>query len=285
MVFLKQSVLKPASRFHFPNGIQVTNWLFAAWTSLVFLFFYLPIVLLVVYSFNDSRLNIVWRGFTLKWYGELAHNATLLRAFENSLIIAGATMLLSVVLGTLGAWLLHRYRFPGTRALGMLVFVPMVIPEVLMGVSLLMLFVSMKIQLGFTTVIIAHTTFCFPFVMVAVQARLAGIDPHLEEAALDLGARPWQAFLHVIVPYLMPAIVAGGLMAFVLSIDEYIVTFFTCGPGTQTLPLKIFGMVKTGLSPQLNALSTIFVAATVLLVIAREFFEKLWAKKAPALLP
>ena len=148
-----------------------------------------------------------------------------------------------------------------------------------MGVSLLILFVSLKMELGFATTIIAHTTFCFPFVLVAVQARLAGIDPHLEEAALDLGARPWQAFWFVIVPFLMPAIIAGALMSFALSVDEYIVTFFTVGPQAQTLPLKIFGMVKTGLNPQLNALSTLFVAATVLLVIAREVLGRLWAGK------
>jgi spermidine/putrescine transport system permease protein len=261
-------------RWWLPQSPAVQRFFFGGWTIAVLAFLYLPILLLVVFSFNDSKLNLHWTGFTTKWYGLLLENQVLLQAFKNSLIVAAATTVLSVFIGTSAAWLLYRYRFPAQQTLGLLIFIPMVMPEVLMGVSLLVLFVSLGIPLGYTTLIIAHTTFCFPFVLVGVQARLQGIDPSLEEAALDLGATPLQAFWLVIVPYLKPAIVAGGLMAFTLSFDEYIVTVFTSGADSQTLPLKVYGMVRVGLNPQLNALSTLFIAATAILVIGSQFFTR-----------
>jgi len=268
------SLVPLGRRWWLPQGPAVQRAFFGGWTIAVFAFLYLPIVLLVVYSFNDSRLNLYWAGFTTKWYGLLFGNEVLLRAFQNSLIVAAATTTLAVIIGTSAAWLLYRYRFPAQQTLGLLIFIPMVMPEVLMGVSLLVLFVSLGIPLGYGTLIIAHTTFCFPFVLVGVQARLQGIDPSLEEAAMDLGATPLKAFWLVIVPYLMPAIVAGALMAFTLSFDEYIVTIFTSGADSQTLPLKVYGMVRVGLNPQLNALSTLFIAATALLVIASQIFTR-----------
>ncbi len=263
-----------SGRWRGPSGPVIQQWLFGGWTLLVFAFLYIPIILLIVYSFNDSRLNIRWEGFTLKWYSSLFQNTVLLQAFQNSLIVATATTILATVLGTIGAWLLFRYRFPFRGGLNLLIFIPMVMPEVLMGVSLLILFVNMNLQLGYVSLIIAHTTFCFPFVLVAVQARLAGIDPFLEEAAMDLGASPVQAFWKVIVPYLMPAIVSGALMSFTLSFDEYIVTLFTTGAGSQTLPLKIYGMAKKGLSPELNALSAIFVLVTMAAVFSSLLIKK-----------
>ena len=268
------SLVPPGRRWWLPQGPAVQRAFFGGWTIAVFAFLYLPIVLLVVYSFNDSRLNLYWAGFTTKWYGLLFGNEVLLRAFQNSLIVAAATTTLAVIIGTSAAWLLYRYRFPAQQTLGLLIFIPMVMPEVLMGVSLLVLFVSLGVPLGYGTLIIAHTTFCFPFVLVGVQARLQGIDPSLEEAAMDLGATPLKAFWLVIVPYLMPAIVAGALMSFTLSFDEYIVTIFTSGADSQTLPLKVYGMVRVGLNPQLNALSTLFIAATALLVIASQIFTR-----------
>ena len=268
------SLVPPGRRWWLPQGPAVQRAFFGGWTIGVFAFLYLPIVLLVVYSFNDSRLNLYWAGFTTKWYGLLFGNEVLLRAFQNSLIVAAATTTLAVIIGTSAAWLLYRYRFPAQQTLGLLIFIPMVMPEVLMGVSLLVIFVSLGVPLGYGTLIIAHTTFCFPFVLVGVQARLQGIDPSLEEAAMDLGATPLKAFWLVIVPYLMPAIVAGALMSFTLSFDEYIVTIFTSGADSQTLPLKVYGMVRVGLNPQLNALSTLFIAATALLVIASQIFTR-----------
>ncbi len=282
------------------NGPQIQRGLFGVWTAIIFAFLYIPIILLVVFSFNSSKLNIRWEGFTFKWYGELLQNKTILTAFQNSLIVASVTTVLATLLGTIGAWMLYRYRFPFQRALGLLIFIPMVIPEVLMGVSLLALFVQtflfanpilenspliqslfgqdFRLSLGYTTLIIAHTTFCFPFVLVGVQARLHGLDPALEEAALDLGATPVKAFWLVIVPYLMPAIVAGALMSFTLSLDEYIVSVFVTGAASQTLPLKVYGMAKVGLNPQLNAISAIFIIATIFLVL---FSQLLTHKKNP----
>jgi spermidine/putrescine transport system permease protein len=257
------------------NGPRMQQWLFGTWTLLVFAFLYIPIVLLMVFSFNDSKLGLAWEGFTTRWYQELFSNAALIKAFWNSLYIAAVTTVLSTALGTIGAWLMYRYKFPFRQGIALLIFVPMVIPEVLMGVSLMILFGSvLNIDLGFTTVIIGHTTFCFPFVLVGVQARLQGIDPYLEEAAMDLGATPVQAFWLVIVPYLMPAIVAGALMAFTLSFDEYIVTVFTAGPGSKTLPLEVYGLARKGLDPQLNALSALFVLGTILLVFLSELIKK-----------
>jgi len=201
-------------------------------------------------------------------------------ALANSLIIAMATTVVSSVLGTSAAWLLYRYRFPVARLVRALVYFPMIVPEVIMGVSLLLLFGVMRIELGFTTVILAHVTFCFPFVMIPVGARLAGIDPSIEEAAIDLGATPLQAFVRVILPYLMPSIFAGALMAFTLSIDEFVVTYFTYSAASMTLPVKIYGMIKPGLNPTVNALSTLLVVATVILAGAAEFVRRV--SSAPA---
>jgi spermidine/putrescine transport system permease protein len=253
----------------------------AVWTVAVLVFLYAPIFILIAYSFNSSRLNILWEGFTLRWYSAIWQDAALVRSLQNSLIVAAASTVLSVVLGTGGGWLLYRYRFPAVKLIDTLVFVPMIIPEVVMGVSLLILFVVIGLDLGYWTIIISHVTFCFPFVLVAVQARLAGLDPALEEAAMDLGATPARAFLGVIVPYLAPAIVSGALMAFTLSFDELIVTYFTASAGTRTLPLEIFGRVKKGLDPTLNAISTVFILATVVLVVATELLNRRGRKVAP----
>ncbi|HEY8995519.1 MAG TPA: ABC transporter permease [Lacunisphaera sp.] len=258
-----------------PSGLKLLNWFLRGWTALVFVFLYVPIAVLVVFSFNSSRLNIVWESFTLDWYGKLLANAPLIKAAKNSLIIASATTVLAVLLGTAGAWLLHRYRFRFSQAIQTLVAVPMVMPEILMGISLLILFATVGFKLGFATVIIGHVTFSFPFVLVAVQARLQGMDPALEEAALDLGATPLRAFWLVIVPCLKPAIIAGGLMAFTLSMDELIVTFFTRSASAVTLPIQVFGLARVGLNPMLNALSAIFIVATVAFVLFSEYLKKL----------
>lgn len=254
--------------------MKLVTRLLGVWTGFVLLFFYLPIAVLVLFSFNQSKLNIVWTGFTLDWYTSLWHDTVLVRALQNSLIVAGFTTLISLVLGTAGAWLLYRYRYRAASVLETLAFLPMIVPEVILGVSLLILFVTIGFQLGYTTIVISHVTFCFPFVMASVQARLAGLDPALEEAALDLGATPLQAFTKVLVPYLMPAIVSGGLMSFTLSLDELIVTYFTASAGTRTLPLEIFGRVKKGLDPSLNAISTVFIAVTVLALFITEVVRR-----------
>jgi spermidine/putrescine transport system permease protein len=254
--------------------MKVVHRLLATWTGIVFVFFYLPIAILVLFSFNQSKLNIVWTGFTLDWYAALWRDTVLVRALQNSLIVAAATTAASVVLGTASAWLLYRYRYRASSILETLVFLPMIVPEVILGVSLLILFVTIGLQLGYTTIVISHVTFCFPFVMAAVQARLAGLDPSLEEAALDLGATPLQAFTRVLVPYLMPAIVSGALMSFTLSLDELIITYFTASAGTRTLPLEIFGRVKKGLDPSLNAISTVLIVVTVLALVIADVLRR-----------
>jgi spermidine/putrescine transport system permease protein len=254
--------------------VKLVHRLLAGWTGFVLLFFYLPIAVLILFSFNQSRLNIVWTGFTLEWYRSLWDDTVLVRSLKNSLIVAVATTMISLVLGTAGAWLLYRYRYRAASLLETLAFLPMIVPEVILGVSLLILFVTIGLQLGYTTIVISHVTFCFPFVMAAVQARLAGLDPALEEAALDLGATPLQAFTKVLIPYLMPAIISGGLMSFTLSLDELIVTYFTASAGTRTLPLEIFGRVKKGLDPSLNAISTVFIVFTVFALLVTEVVRR-----------
>ncbi len=257
--------------------------LFGFWTAAILVFLYLPIAILVAFSFNTSRLNILWQGFTFEWYRAVWSDAVLVRSLENSLRVAGIATVLSVLLGTSGAWLMHRYRFPARNVWRTLVYVPMLVPEVTMGVSLLILFVVVHLELGFTSIIISHVTFCFPFVLVAVDARLAGLDPALEEAALDLGATPVQAFRKVLVPYLMPAVVSGALMSFSLSLDELIVTYFTASAGSRTLPLEIFGRVKKGLDPTLNAISTLFILLTVVLAVTAELIRRQGSPQAAKL--
>jgi len=277
-----------------PTGLKLMNLLLGGWTGLVFAFLYLPIILLIVFSFNDSKLNLQWEGFTFDWYRALWEDSVLVGALKNSLIIARVTTVLSVTLGTIGAWLLYRYRFPMRRIVNTLIFIPMVIPEIIMGISLLIVFsmvfrwlgglqelpnapewfTELQLGPGFLTIIISHVTFCFPFVLVAVQARLAGVDPALEEAAMDLGATPFRAFWHVMVPYMLPAIISGALMAFTLSMDEVIVTVFTTGPDSRTLPLVMFDRVKKGLNPSLNAISTVFIVMTIALVLVSEWLRR-----------
>ncbi len=258
----------------------------AGWTAIVIVFLYLPIAVLVVYSFNESRMALVWEGFTFRWYRELfeearAHLAderrsALIASLEHSVEIAAGTTALSVALGTGSAWLMHRYRLPALRAVRAAAYIPMILPEILLGIGLLVLFKTLRMELGFSTVILAHTTFCFPFVMVTVQARLAGLDPSLEEAALDLGATPGKAFRLVILPYLLPAILAGALLAFTLSFDELVVTYFTRGPTSETLPIKVYGMARVGLSPALNTISTVLVVLTAMMVVVAEALKKVY---------
>jgi spermidine/putrescine transport system permease protein len=256
--------------FRLPEGPKLVRWFCGSWTTLVFAFLYLPIFLLVLFSFNQSKSGFVWEGFTLEWYDALFHNRVLLQSFGNSLLIGTISTAFATLLGTLGAWLLYRYNFPAHRLMETFIFVPMIMPEILMGVSLLVLFVLFSIPLGYFSVIIAHVTFTFPFVLIGMQARLEGMDPSLEEAALDLGATPSQAFFKVILPYLVPAIASGALLAFSLSLDDYIVTVFVTGAESQTLPLKVYGMVRVGLNPQLNALSALGIVLTMALVFVSE---------------
>jgi len=237
-------------------------------------FLYAPIVLLVFYSFNESRLVTVWAGFSTKWYGELLRNEQILNAAWLSLRIAFVTASVSTILGTLAGFVIARYRrFPTRGAFLGLLAAPLVMPEIVLGLSLLLLFVTLEAAIGWpagrgaTTVTIAHVTFCLTFVTVIVQAKLASFDRSLEEAAMDLGARPWKVFCVITLPLIAPALAAGWLLSFTLSLDDLVVASFTSGPGSSTLPMVIYSSVRLGVSPQINALATIMITIVALLVV------------------
>jgi spermidine/putrescine transport system permease protein len=227
-------------------------------------FLYLPLIIVVVYSFNDSRLNAEWVGFTLDWYRKLAADEDMLLAARNSLVIGLAASVVSTLLGTMAGFAMHRWK---TRLLPVLVLTPIAIPEILMGVSLLIFFVLLNFTLGLVSVALAHIAFCIGFVAIVVRARMAGMDESLTEAARDCGASPWQAFRHVTLPLSMPGVIAGALMAFTLSIDDFVITFFTAGAGTVTLPLQIYSMIKIAVTPEVNAVSTLLMLLTLLLIV------------------
>lgn len=233
--------------------------------SLVYIFLYIPLIIVVVYSFNDSRLNAEWVGFTLDWYYKLFHNQEMLLAARNSLFIAVSASLLATILGTMAGLAIHRYRI---RVLPFLAFAPIAMPEILLGVSLLLFFLQvMNLTLGLVSIIIAHTTFCVGFVAIIVRARLQGMDDSIFEAARDLGATPWQTFRLITLPLIMPAIAAGALMSFTLSIDDFVITFFTKGIGEPILPIQIYTMIKISVTPEVNAISTLFMLLTLVLII------------------
>ena len=227
-------------------------------------FLYIPLVIVVVYSFNNSRLNAEWVGFTLDWYYKLAHNGEMLAAAGNSLLIALVASLVSTVLGTMAGVAMYRYRL---RLLPVLVLTPIAIPEILMGVALLIFFVLLNFTLGLVSVALAHIAFCVGFVAIVVRSRLAGMDESLTEAARDCGATPLEAFRYVTLPLIMPGVIAGALMAFTLSIDDFVITFFTAGAGTVTLPLQIYSMIKIAVTPEVNAVSTLLMLLTLALII------------------
>jgi putrescine transport system permease protein len=234
--------------------------------GLGFLFLYAPILSLVIYSFNESKLVTVWSGFSTKWYGELLRDPQILGAAWISLKIAFVSASLALVFGTLAALVLVRFgRFRLRELLNGMIAAPLVMPEVITGLSLLLLFVSMESFLGWpagrgmTTIIIAHTTFCMAFVTVVVQSRLADMDESIEEAAADLGAHPVRVFFDITLPTIAPALVAGWLLAFTLSLDDLVIASFVSGPGASTLPMVIFSKVRLGVSPDINALATIMI--------------------------
>jgi spermidine/putrescine transport system permease protein len=238
----------------------------ALWAAALagYAFLYIPLVIVVVYSFNDSRLNAEWVGFTLDWYRKLFHNQEMLSAAGNSLLIALVASAVSTALGTMAGVAMYRYR---AKLLAVLVLTPIAIPEILMGVSLLIFFVMLNLTLGLVSVALAHIAFCIGFVAIVVRARLAGMDESLTEAARDCGATPWQAFRYVTLPLIMPGVIAGALMAFTLSIDDFVITFFTAGAGTVTLPLQIYSMIKIAVTPEVNAVSTLLMLLTLALIV------------------
>lgn len=237
--------------------------------ALLYAFLYAPIVTVVIYSFNAARFGAGWAGFTTRWYGTLLENSAALQAARNTLLLAVLSTVIATVLGTLLAYGLSRFAFPGRKLFAQVLYVPVFIPDIVLAIALLLFFSQVRrwlglFELGLTTMVIAHVTFQISFVCLIVRARLAGLDPALEEAARDLGANEWRTFRHVTLPLLLPGIVAGALLAFTLSLDDFVVSFFTSGPGSTTLPILIYSSVKRGLTPDINALSTLIVLASLL---------------------
>ena len=238
--------------------------------GMVFILLYAPVVLMMAFSFNDSKRNIVWRGFTTKYYERAWNNDGLIEAFINSLTIAAINTVVATTLGAMVALLLWRFRFPFKSAYEGFMALPIVIPEICMGVAMLAFFsrigwpTGMPWPLNLSAIIVAHVAFSFPFVAIVVRARMAGFNRELEEASRDLGATEWQTFRHVIFPYMRPGLVAGALLAFTLSLDDFVITFFTSGPETVTFPVKVYSMVRFSVTPEVNAASTVLVVITLI---------------------
>ncbi len=243
-------------------------------TIAIFILLYLPIVLLMVNSFNESRFGGPWTGFSLKWYTRLLEDKQMWIALKNSLIVAFSSTVISTFLGTCAAFALHFYRTPLQRVHYFLVYTPLIIPDILMGISLLLLFFALNIKLGLLTITIAHTTFCMSYVAMVMLTKLQNFDFSLVEAAQDLGASRWKVIRRILLPLLFPAILAGALLAFTLSIDDFVITFFMAGEGTVTLPLYIYSKVKFGSTPTINALSTLLLIVTFATIWLVQIFSK-----------
>ncbi|MBV2359187.1 ABC transporter permease subunit [Thalassococcus sp. CAU 1522] len=251
------------------------SWFNATSLTLGFAFLYLPMIILVIYSFNESRLVTVWAGFSTKWYGELFRNEEFLDAAWVTLRVAFFSSTLATVLGTMAAYVLVRAgRFTGRTLFSGMIYAPLVMPEVITGLSLLLLFIGINLDRGILTIVLAHTTFAMCYVSVVVSSRLTGFDQSLEEAALDLGASPFEAFRLVTLPIIAPAVISGWLLAFTLSLDDLVIASFTSGPGATTLPIKIFSAVRLGVSPEINALSTIMIGLVTVAVITASLISK-----------
>ncbi|WP_319784212.1 spermidine/putrescine ABC transporter permease PotC [Oceanisphaera sp. IT1-181] len=246
------------------------NWLKGSFLLLVFAYLYIPIGVLIANAFNRSKFGIRWEGFTLEWFSRLANNASLMEAARHSLTIALLSASAAALIGTLAAVALYRYRFRGKKFVGGMLFVVLMSPDIVMAISLLALFVTLGIALGFWSLLFAHITFCLPFVVITVYSRLKGFDVRMLEAAKDLGASEAVIFRRIILPLAAPAIAAGWLLSFTLSLDDVIVSSFVTGPSYEVLPLKIYSMVKVGVSPEVNALATLMLGLSLVLVVAAQ---------------
>lgn len=241
------------------------------WVGSVIFFLYAPLLVLMIFSFNDSKRNVVWRGFTTKYYQKALANDSLVEAMVNSLTIAALATVAGLVLGAVAAVMLWRFRFPLKGVVDGTISLPIIVPEICLGVAFLMFFAAIDwpnnlvwpLNLG--AIVIAHITFCFPFVTMVVRSRLASFNRELEEAAKDLGASEWAVFRDVLVPHMKPGLIAGALLAFTLSLDDFVITYFTSGPDTVTFPVKVYSMVRFALTPEVNAASTILIILTIAL--------------------
>ena len=247
-----------------------TLWM-RTWVGATLLFLYAPLIVLMIFSFNDSKRNVMWKGFTLKYYEKALNNSSLVEALVNSLTIALFATIISVVMGALAGVMLWRFRFPFKGAVEGIMSLPIIVPEICLGVAMLIFFAAIQWPVGLpwplnlSAITIAHVTFCFPFVAMVVRSRMASFNREQEEAAKDLGASEWQTFRDVLLPHMKPGLVAGALLAFTLSLDDFVITFFTSGPDTITFPVKVYSMVRFSVTPEVNAASTILIILTVAL--------------------
>lgn len=239
----------------------------ASYLTLIFLFFYVPIGVLILYSFNDAQYSLLWRGFSLRWYQELFTDKDLWVAVWHSLVLGIMAASVAMCIGTVAAVSLYRYLFLGRNFLYGLIFILILSPDIVMGISLLILFSFLKISLGFWSLLLAHISFCIPFVVVTVYSRIISFDAFIFEAAKDLGANDTVIFFRIILPLLWPAMMAGWLLSFTLSLDDVIISYFVTGPGFEILPLKIYSMVRLGVKPEINALCTVLFGLTLVLVV------------------
>jgi spermidine/putrescine transport system permease protein len=241
---------------------------------LIYAYIYFPILILMVFSFNSQKINIRWEGFTWHWYDVLLHDQAVMLALRNSLMVAFSSTVVATIIGTLAALALQRYRFPGHGISESMLYIPVIIPEVVMGISLLVFFTLVNIRLGLTTITLAHIAFNIPFVALVVRARLHGYDKSIEEAAMDLGANEVTTFRRITLPTIMPGVLSGALLAFTLSLDDYVITYFTAGPGSTTLPLRVFSMVRFAVTPEVNALSTLWVLTVFLILLIGQLAQR-----------
>lgn len=239
----------------------------------MYVFMYLPILVLAFYSFNQSPYSATWQGFTLDWYNKLFNDERILSALQNSLLVAFCAVGISAILGTLMAVGLARYRFFGKSLYRGISYLPLIIPDIAIAVATLVFLAAFAIPLSVWTIVAAHVVFCLAYISLVVSSRLTNLDPHLEEAALDLGATPVQAFLKVLLPQLMPGIIAGCLLAFILSLDDFLIASFTAGSGSNTLPIEIFSRIRTGVKPDINALSVILIVVSAFIALVAELIR------------
>lgn len=267
-----------------PRRRELGRYLLFSHSALMYIFLYAPIAILVLFSFNAATFGTTWEGFTLHWYSTLINDRRLMQAFTNSIYVATVSTVISTIIGTMTALAMERYRFRGRTAFDGLLYLPIVIPEIVMAVSLLVFFafsfdllnglLGIRMRFSLTTVIIAHVAFNISFVAVVVRASLKGFDRRLEEAAQDLGANAWQTFRRVTFPLILPGILGGALLAFTISLDDFIISFFTTGPGGTLLPLEVYSRVKRAVTPTINAVSTVMLLLSMLLVLASQLLQQ-----------
>lgn len=234
--------------------------------GLVFCFLYLPIIILVIYSFNSSKMNIVFENFTFSWYKNLFQNVDLVNAFINTVIVAVISTIVSTVIGTISAVGLYKYNFPLKNLINKLIYIPIVIPEIVLGISLLSIYTLTKLELGLFTIILSHIAFSIPYVIVSVRSTLSTLTSTYEEAAKDLGANAFKTFWYITLPLIKPGVISGATLAFTLSLDDVVISYFTAGPGSNTLPLYIYSIIKTGITPDVNALSSLLLFVVIIIL-------------------